>query len=349
MRFRLPLAALASAILLLTLPAAAGAVSVTVTNDAGQPAPLAEGSTLSIRNMAPVIAPAFGADEKRFTLEITDPAGSVDPMSASCASTANTDATRAVRYSRNGTYTLKFTTFASDEDFYCEQPGKTQVFTFAVNAFTKITPPATTLLYRKSGSGTGFKDPVFQYDLNPGATAYRLYYAYNATVTPDGGISGSNYQEMGVGIPNGSVAVAFKFTGMVTMIAKAFTNSGESPPSEPVVLTIVGPFEFRDSPGLRDSKGPTYSSVGKVDPLAAGSVITMRMARGKGKLKKVASAKIAADGSFRLKFRQRRKGVYKVRYQYAGSKFMTPGVWSARFTLKRRFVSLDNLKHVSGD
>lgn len=348
------LAALASSAALLALPDAAGAVSVTVTGDDGQPAALTEGTALSIRNMAPVIGQTFGPSEKRYTLQITDPAGQADPLNTTCGKTAEAEATRAVRYTGNGTYTLKFTTFPNEDDIYCEQgAAQTQTFTFTVNAGTKITPPATTLLYRSSG--LGFKDPVFTYELNPGAQSYRFYYAFNATLSPANEILGEygrdDYREIGSGAPpTGSVAINFKHAGTVTMVARAATLSGESPFSAPVVLTIVSPFDFADTPGLKDAKGPSYSAGGKVsEPLAAGSVITMHMAKGKGKFKKVATSKIAADGAFLFKFKQRRKGSYRVRYEYAGSKFMTPGVWSAKLTIKRRFVSLGSLKHVSGD
>ena len=353
MRTRSSLAAVASAASLLALPAAASAVSVTVTDDAGQPAALTEGSALPIRNMSPVIAPTFGASEKRYTLDMSDPAGKSDPLNVRCAKTADTDPTRAVTYTGNGTYTLKFTTFPNEDDVYCEQGAQTQTFAFTVNALTRLTPPATTLLYRSSG--LGFKDPVFTYELNPGAQSYRLVYAYSAILSPSNEIIGEyksdDYREIGVGTPpTGSVAVNFKHAGVVTMVARATGPSGESPFSAPIVLTIVSPFDFGDTPGLRDAKGPRYSAGGKVsEPLAAGSVLSMHMAKGKGRFKKVATSRIAADGGFLFKFKQKRKGSYRVRYQYAGSRFMTAGVWAGKFVIKSRSVSLGGLQHVSGD
>jgi hypothetical protein len=339
----------------LAFPAAANAVSVTVTDDAGQPTPLTEGSAFSMRNMAPVIAPTFAADEKRFSLTVTDPAGKVQVSSVSCGDTANSDATREVTYEGNGTYTLKFDTFANPDDTGCEQAPKTQTFTFTINASTTLTPPATTLLYRTSG--LGYEEPPFKHDMNPGAIGYTLHFGFNASVGPDGDLIGDFKRKEDYGIvndggpPNGQFDVDFQRAGIVSVIARPETLQSSGPWSAPITLTVVSPFDWADSPGLKDSRGPKYSIAGMVsEPLATGTPITLSMAKGKkGKFKKVSTVKIGADRGFLFKFKAKGKGSWRVRYAYSGSKFMTAGVWSAKFTVKKRSVGLTGLKHVRGD
>lgn len=336
----------------LAAPASAGAVTLTVTGDAGQPVALTEGAQLTTRHMAPTITPTFSPSEKQYSLEILAPGGKTDVQGAKCVSTAGTEQTRLVTYEGNGEYTVKFTTYASAEDFYCEQNGTTQTFSFTINASMTLTPPATTLLYRSSRPG--FKDAVFTYGLNPGAASYRIVYAFDAKLGPNGEIAGEydkeNFRELGVGIPNGSIAIRFEHAGLVTIEAQAFAGNGGSPFSPPLALTIVSPFDFASTPSWKDSKGPSYSIGGQVsEPLAAGEALTMSMAKGKGKFKRVATSKIAADRGFLFKFKQKKPGSYRVRYEFKGSKFMTAGVWSHKLTIKKRSVGLDKLTHVSGD
>src|SRR4051794_1169825 len=89
----------------LALPAAASAATVTVTGDAGQPLPLTAAGT-AIRNMSPVVTPAFTAGEKRYAISVVGPDGvTAASIGTSCIGVAYASAEN-VKFLGNGTYTV---------------------------------------------------------------------------------------------------------------------------------------------------------------------------------------------------------------------------------------------------
>ena len=66
---------------------------------------------------------------------------------------------------------------------------------------------------------------------------------------------------------------------------------------------------------------------------AAGQKIAVSIARGKGKFKRLVTAKIASDGRFTFRFKQKRKGSYRLKYVFKGSATVVAGTYVQKATL----------------
>ncbi len=327
----------------LVFPAAAGAATVTITDDAGQPVQLAEGSPLSLRQMAPVATPAFSASEKRYTLAIIGPDGKEASLGIRCASTDNSQPADKITYAGNGAYSIQLITYPDQNDVYCEGPSTTQNFGITINASVTLTGPASPLLYRPRGGSR--IDQAFQYDLNPGASSFRIVWAYNAVLGANGAIVGEyprdDYQERLASIPNGNWTIAFPRAGIATVVAAAEAGNGTSPYSAPLVLKLIGPFDWSSTPSWSDGRGPSYTISGEVaEPGIVGQKISVSIAKGSGKFKPLKTITIPASRRFKLTFKQRKTGKYRFKYVFKGSEFVAPGAYTQRATLRRRSATI---------
>ena len=339
MKSRTTLAAAGLCAAMLALPGTADAATVTVTGDSGEAVALSEGVPVGIRNMSPTVAPGFAPNEKRYTIEILAPDGkTAASLGIRCARTDVADPEKLV-YQGNGTYTVRITTVSDENDIYCEQGAQTQTFTFTINASTTLTGPGATLLLRKPGESSAIEH-AFNFGLNPGVGGYALYYAANATLGPDNAIVGQydpgDYYEDNADLTTGVAAITFPHTGNWTLVGRLLAGDGASPYTPPVKVKVVAPFDFADIPYFSDSRGPLYKVRGKLgDQSAAGLRIIVSLAKRKGKFKRIATPKIGAGGEFGFKFKQRRRGRYRLKYVFKGSEFMVAGAYTQKAVFRR--------------
>jgi hypothetical protein len=345
------LAAAGSAVAALLLPATAGAATVTVTNDAGQPAPLTEGSPLQIRHMAPAVTPAFSASEKRYTLVITGPDGKSAGVDAVCVSTDG-GGPQDIVYAGNGAYAVQLVTYADADDIYCEGTATTHNYTFVIGASVTLTGPASPLLYRDPGEGV--QDLTFTYDINPGAGGYTLAWAYDAQFGAGGAIVGDypkdGYGERGAGIIDGKFDdIRFPHAGNVSVVANAQAGNGTSPFSAPVNLKLMGPFDWSESPGFTGGRGRTHVIEAQVfEPGVVGQKVSVLLAKRSGKFKPFTSKTIPASRKLSFKIKKPR-GQYRLKYAFAGAEFVTPGAWTQNLKIgKGRSAALSKLVRVAG-
>lgn len=344
------LAAAVSAVAVLLLPAAAGAATVTVTNDAGQPTQLTEGSPLQIRHMAPVVAPTFSASDKRYTLVITGPDGNSAGVDAVCTS-ADGGVPQNIVYAGNGAYAVRLVTYDDANDIYCAGNATTQNFTFVIAASVTLTGPASPLLYRDPGGGA--KDLTFTYDINPGVGTYRFAWAYDATFGANGAIVGDypkdDYGERGGGLPDGKLDdLRFPRAGNVSVVATAQAGNGTSPYSAPVTLKLVGPFDWSETPGFTGGRGRTHVIGAQVsEPGVVGKKVSVLLAKRSGKFKPFVSKTIPSTRKLSFKVKKPR-GKYRLKYVFAGAEFVAPGAWTQSLKIgKGRSAGLSNLVRVT--
>jgi hypothetical protein len=343
---RTSLAAAVSAVAaLLLLPAAASAGTVTVTNDAGQPTQLTEGSSLQIRQMAPVVAPTFSPSDKRYTLVITGPDGKSAGVDAVCAS-ADGGGPQNIVYAGNGAYAVKLVTYDNADDIYCEGNATTQNFTFVIAASVALTGPASPLLYRDPGGSS--KDLTFSFDLNPGAGSYQFAWAYDANFGANGAIVGDypkgDYGERAVGLANGTLDdLRFPRAGTVSIVAAAQAGNGTSPFSAPVTLKLIGPFDWSETPGFTGGRGATHVIGAQVfEPGVVGKKVSVLLAKGSGKFKPFVSKTIPLTRNLSFKIKKPR-GKYRLKYVFKGADFVAAGAWTQSLKIKRSSASLGKL------
>ncbi len=345
------LAAAGSVVAALLLPAAAGAATVTVTNDAGQPAQLTQGSPLQIRHMAPVVTPTFAAADKRYTLVITGPGGNSAGLDSVCASTEG-GGPQDIVYAGNGAYAVQLITYDNADDIYCEGTATTQNFTFVIAASVTLTGPASPLLYRDPAQGA--IDFTFNYDINPGADSYGLAWAYNAQFGANGAIVGDypkdDYGERGGGLVDGNIdEIRFPHPGNVSVVAAAQAGNGTSPYSAPVTLKLMGPFDWSESPGITGGRGKTHVIGAQVfEPGVVGKKVSVLLAKRSGKFKPFVSKTIPSSRNLSFKIKKPR-GKYRLKYVFAGAEFVTPGAWTQNLKIgKGRSAGLSKLVRVAG-
>ena len=222
----------------LALPASAGAASATVTGDNGETIAL----PVQIRNMSPVVVPAFSAEEKRYTIRILGPDGSTEAsLGLRCAATSATDPQN-VSYLGNGTYTVQIQTTTDENDFSCSALGPLQVYTLVIAASTSITAPGATLPLRKLGDAQAIEHE-FRLAPNPGAEGYVVAFAPDAKLGADGSILGNPLIESSnTSVSN--VGIDFPGPGRYTLVARTNRGNAQSGWSAPVVVTVVAPFDF---------------------------------------------------------------------------------------------------------
>lgn len=332
---RMLVAAALTAASALTAPGVAGAATASVTGDDAQPIALSSTAPTQIRNISPVII--VGTDpstEARYSIQVTGPDGvTVANIGAYCLSATSYTDPEKVKYLGNGTYTV---TIKSGKTT-CND--KVSTYTFSIQAGTAVAPPSGTLLTRKPNQTDyiGYSVPVAG---NPGATDIEVRYAKNAVLQPDGSIQGTpsfaSYNSS-----TGTATATFYEPGTYTFVSRASGYGGGTTAwSTPVVVTVKAPFDFSVKPDFIDSIGPRYKVSGYVrDKTAAGARIVVSMAKGTkgGRFHRLGKVRIASDGHFTVRFTQRNRGRYRLKYVFKGTKTVTAGGYVQKFSIKRRF------------
>jgi hypothetical protein len=328
----------------LLLPASAAAGTVTVTNDARQPTPLTAGSSLQIRQMAPVVSPAFSASEQRYTLVVTGPDGKSAGVDAVCVRTDAAGPTN-VAYAGNGTYAVKFVTYENPDG--CEGAATTQDLSFVIAASTTLTGPASPLLYRDPADSS--KDLTVKFDVNPGLSSVQFVWAYNAKFGAGGAIVGDyprdDYGERRLAIPNGTFSeLRFEHAGTVSIVAAVEAGNGISPFSAPLTLKLIGPFDWSSTPSLTGGSGTTHVIGGEIrEPGVVGQRVSVLLAKGSGKFKPFVSRTITSSRKLSFKIKKPR-GKYRLKYVFKGANLVAAGAWTQRLTIgKGRSASVGSV------
>jgi hypothetical protein len=325
----------------LALPSAASAASVTVTGDSGEAVPLTEGAPVGLRNMTPVIQATLDASDKRFGMKVVAPDGHTDAgLEQGCTTATDASLSQTLKYQGNGTYTVNVITSADENDLNCEQ-GQTKSYPFTINASTTLTGPGSQVPIRKPFNSDHI-EYTFSFGVNPGASAYWLFYGIGATVGPGGNLIGgpdgvsTNYTtDPGVS----QIPFDFPSVGNYTLVGQAVAGDGGTPFTPALKIKVVSPFDFSDVPYFADSRGPKYEVRGKLGEqrAAEGARLAVSIAKGKkgGKFKKLARPKIGGVGEFGFKFKLKGRGRYRLKYVFKGTEFVLPGTYIQKAVFKR--------------
>ena len=320
---RLGAAALTAAIFACAPAAAHAAVSASVTDDAGNFAPLTPGAPAAIHNMSAQALVHVDKDATNglFSAAVTDQNGSSAGFGADCY-LAGDDAKLYVDYHGNMSYTLTVTTFAPN-DFSCTKPKSTTTYQWTVGAAVAVAQPAGPLLERDSTGA--LVTQALGFAGAPGASTYEVKYALNGVVQPDGSLGGP-LQDGYIDSTTGKLQMLATKPGAYVVVARAESGNSFTPWSAPVTVKILAPFAFTDT--FPDAIGPRYTIRGKLDEGAArGKRVTLAAAKGRhGKhFHTLGHAKIDKHGVFKLHVTIRKRGVYRFRYTFGGSSTVAKG------------------------
>ena len=328
---------LAAAIVALGLlvPASAGAATVTVTGDDGNPLALAPNAPPPLRNInvnAAVSVPA--AEAKSWKWSVIGPGGTTATSipTDNCWTSIRQDSGRIV-YAGNGNYSLALQTYTTDR---CTGTPKTTWYVWNINAGVALGQPAAPLLLRPQNSLSSITH-LIDFAGNPGASYYEVRYAKNGVIGPDGGISGPS-NPASVDAATGKVKFSpYDGPGSYVMVARATYGTSSTAWSAPITIRMQSPFDisFITFP---DRTGPSYQLRGQVREKAiAGGRVTVAVAKGKKgkKFRTLGKAKVNSQGVFKLRFRLSR-GTYRVRYSYSGGANVTRGTVYAGMKITRR-------------
>jgi hypothetical protein len=114
--------------------------------------------------------------------------------------------------------------------------------------------------------------------------------------------------------------------GTYVMVARAKTGDYFSPWSPPVTIRLIAPFDL-SSTTFPDARGPSYQVRGIVGETTAGGRVTVSAAKGKKgtHFRRLGRAKVNSKGVFKLRFRLRKVGFYRLRFSYGGSSVVARG------------------------
>jgi hypothetical protein len=311
-------------------PAAAqAATTVTVTGDTGSPVALTAGAApAGIRNMD--VQAVVHVDSGGYSVSVTDAAGNGAATPSSCTSG---DTTKYVDYHGNGTYTLTLTTYTNTG---CSAGAKTFTYQWTVAASVAIGQPATALLTRAANSFSTITQN-FDFAGNPGATGYEVKYALGGSVNPDGSVNGAVVKDAFVDSTTGKVQMIERTPGAYVMVARAKIFGYFSPWSAPITVHLIAPFDL-SSRTFPDQIGPSYEVRGVVGEPSAGGRVTISAAKGKkgGRYRTLGKPKVNSKGVFKLRFRMKKLGWYRIRYSYKGSATVAAGRITETVRIKRR-------------
>jgi hypothetical protein len=309
----------------LVVPASASAVpTAKVTDDTLNPAALAPGAPLTIRNMD---VKAYGniaaTDGLGFTVGVTGPDGQLASTVSYCGSPGE-ELYRNVDYHGNGQYTIVVSAYSGKN---CTGTRKDTAFAYVVNAGVGIVPPATPMLTRQPNSFSTITQQ-FDWNPNPGQLGYEIKYAKGAGVNPDGSLNSPAIKDGYVNPTTGKAEINSREPGTYTVVARAksFTAGYFSPWTPPQTFTLIAPFDI-SSRSFPDSRGPSYKVRATLgDAVAAGSRVTIAVAKGKkGKrFRTLGKPKINSKGQITLRFRLK-VGTYRMRYSFKGNSVMARG------------------------
>lgn len=323
--------ALVAVVALLATAPSALAVSPSITGDDGAVVPLTGGANL--RHMAPTVTFTFAEGETHYAARVVGPAGAAS-TGTDCLRTSSPFEER-VRYQGNGAYAVFF---KAGNSFDACQAAAEQSLPFSINASVAITPPATQPLFTREPGSFAAIDFAVPVSLNPGADTYEFRYAPNATLGPDGGITGETSSAI-VDTTAGTARVNFTKPGRYTFVvrAKSFRSDVPTAWSPRVDVTVVAPFDLT-STSFPDSRGPSYRLAGQVRETTATGRVTISIARGKNgkRFKRLGTAKLRKGGKFSLRFRQTRFGNFTLRYSFRGSPTVGRGTLTENIRISRR-------------
>jgi hypothetical protein len=326
------LATAGAAIVCAAVPAAAqAATTVTVTGDTGAATPLTAGAApVAIRNMD--VHAVVHVDTGGYSVSVTDGAGNSATVTSTCTSG---DTTKYVDYHGNGTYTLTLTTFTNAG---CTAGAKPFTYQWAVGAGVAVGQPAGALLTRAPNS---FSTNTQNLDFagNPGATGYEVKYALGGTMNPDGSVNGAVVKDAFVDPTTGKVQMLERTPGTYLMVARAKIFGYFSPWSAPVTVRLIAPFDL-SSRSFPDAIGPSYQVRGILGEASAGGRVTVSAAKGKkgGRYRTLGKPKVNSKGVFKLRFRLKKLGWYRLRYSYKGSGTVAAGRVTEQVKISRRRV-----------
>jgi hypothetical protein len=326
----------AATALVAAMPAAAQAATVTVTGDDGNPLPINPAAPPTIRNMdvQAIVTPVAG-EPRYYRTVVLGPDGAPASTPSSCLDrTIIRSRTNYVDYRGNGAY--RIIVYRSNSSTCA---GASAVaYPYAVSAGVAIAQPPSWLLSRRPNDFAQIEHQ-FAFALNPGTSIYEVRYARGGVIAPDGSISGASQQGF-VDTTTGRLPLRFDAPGDWVIVARAQRGSYYTPWSPAVRVRVKAPFDLQ-SVVFPDSRGPRYSLKGTVrEKAAAGRRVRISLARGRkgGKFRTLGRAKIRANGTFRLRFRVRRVGRYRIRYTVKGSSLIAGGRVTQQIRIRRRLL-----------
>jgi hypothetical protein len=318
-------------------PASAGAVTVSVTGDDGNPVAL--GGPVNMRNMNPQLTIASAASD-RFTLTVAGPTGAKVASDVSCVRGLSLNG-KFVDYVGNGVYTVTVTAFASG-DTSCTTPLATQTLPFTITASTALGAPTGPVLTRKAGSviPNTISLPI---DPNPGALGTDVFVERNVTPNPDGSLPGTPEQLY----PNTAARTVDvrldKGPGLYVVAAHAKGYAGVLNPqafgpwATPVTIRAFAPFDTQKFTWT-DTRGPSYRFSAVVRATGATGTVSIGIRRGsKGKFRSYGKVKIRKH-RFSKRIRLPRTGKYQLRLGYKGNSTVAPGSEVRSFRITRRIT-----------
>jgi hypothetical protein len=320
---RLGAAALTAASFACAPAAAHAAVTASLTDDAGNFAPLTPGAAAAIHNLSAQALVHVDKDATNglFSAAVTDQNGSSAGFGADCY-LAGDDAKLYVDYHGNMGYTLTVTTFPPN-DYSCTKPKATYTYQWAVGAVVAVAQPGGPLLERDSTGA--LITQALGFAGAPGAASYQVEYALNGVVQPDGSLGGP-VQDGYIDSTTGKLQMLATKPGTYVVVARASSDNAFTPWSAPAKVRILAPFAFVDS--FPDAIGPRYTIRGKLDEGSArGKRVTLAAAKGRhGKhFRTLGHGRIDKHGVFRIHATIRKRGVYVFRYTFGGSSTVARG------------------------
>jgi hypothetical protein len=312
-------------------PATAGAVSVSVTGDDGNP--IALGGPVNIRHMSPQIAVTLGAGE-HYGYTVTGPNGAQVAVPDSCVAPGET---RQVDYVGNGAYTVNVTRYS---DTNCSTASGTSALSFAITASVAVGQPTTPVLTRKAGSTIPNRIPL-PIDLNPGALTHEVFAARNVPLNPDGSLPGTP-KELFADASTRTVEVPLEQgPGTYLVVARAKGFSGLNTPnvftawSPPATIRAFAPFDTQKFTWT-DTRGPSYRFSAVIRATGASGRVSIGIRRGsKGRFRSHGKVRIRHHRiSKRLSLP--RTGTYQLRLGYGGNSTVASGSEVRSFRITRR-------------
>jgi hypothetical protein len=325
-------AALALAALVVA-PAAASAVSVTVTGDDGNAVALTPGAPVSIRYLNPTVS--FTPSNERYSFTVIGPGGQEAAAgSGSCITSA---ATNQVRYQGNGAYTVRVNKYAASGS--CTTPQSTTDYPFTINGGIGLSGPPTAVLTRNPGKL--FRNTLtLPVNLNPGAISNKLFYGHNSPVNPDNSLAapaGQVYANATAGtvdVPLDKGPGTYQLAGQ----AEGFnTPTDVFTPWAPVVQwRAFAPFDVKKL-SFPDSRGPSYRIRATFNEVTVTGRVSIALARGTkgGKYRSLGSVKVSKH-SVTKRFRATKAGVYRLRFKYKGNANVAGGYEVDKIRITRR-------------
>jgi hypothetical protein len=337
-RTRVAATLIAALTALVLAPATASALQVSITDDAGNPVPLAPG--MALRHMSPTVGIGFDPNEKvRYSASFAGPDNVAVSTPIGCY---GIQTNRRLDYRGNGPYTVTIQRYG-EKDYDCKTPvGQPLVYQFTINGSVALAGPPRPRVGIRRPNSLVTQPIVLGFAGNPGQGGAEVRYALNGVIGPDGGIAGPS-NEAFVDPTTGQVPLRLRTPGRYVVVARAkgiATSTGQffTPWTPPVTINAVAPFDI-ESVRTLDSRGPSYRIRVQLREKTARGRVSIAVRRGKrGKYRSLGSVKIKAKGRFTKRFTLRRTGTYTMRFRFKGSATTAAGTVHGRFRVSRRIV-----------